>query len=107
MTSRESRMLLKPLATEAALVSVLVSFATVRERPRKTRPGRSSRSQTALTYRERPQTWKACWQLPAAHTCMPFTPFASWAVQPYGGPYVFVPHRRSKARAILVHLPPK
>jgi hypothetical protein len=36
----EPRMLLKPSGTEAAPVSVLVSFATVRERSRRTGPGR-------------------------------------------------------------------
>jgi hypothetical protein len=42
--------------TGAAPVSVLVSFAAVRERPQGTGPGRSSRSQAALTRRERTPT---------------------------------------------------
>jgi hypothetical protein len=43
------RILLKPSGTEAAPVSVLVSFAAVRGRPRRAGQDRSSRSQTALT----------------------------------------------------------
>ena len=54
--SGESRMFLKPLGTGAAPVSVLVSFAAVRECPQRTGPGLSSRSQTALTCRERVPT---------------------------------------------------
>jgi hypothetical protein len=42
--------------TGAASVSVLVSFAKVRGRPRRTEPGRSFRSQTTLTCRERTST---------------------------------------------------
>jgi hypothetical protein len=52
----ESRTLLKTLRDGAAPVSVLVSFAEVRGSPRRTGPGRSSRSQTTLTYRERTST---------------------------------------------------
>ena len=50
---REPHMLLKPLGTRTAPVSVLVSFAAVRERPQRTGAGRSSRSQTTLAHRER------------------------------------------------------
>jgi hypothetical protein len=46
----------KPLATGAAPVSVLVLFAEVRGRPRRTGPDHSSRSQTTLTCRERTST---------------------------------------------------
>ena len=49
-------MLLKTFRDRAAPVSVLVSFAEVRGRPRRTGPGRSSRSQTTLTCRERTST---------------------------------------------------
>src|SRR6267154_834396 len=52
VTDSESRTLLKPLGTGPAPVSVLVSFAAVRGRTRRTGPGRSSRSQTMLTCRE-------------------------------------------------------
>ena len=52
----ESPMLLKTFRDWAAPVSVLVSFAAVRERPQRTGPGRSSRSQTALTCHERTPT---------------------------------------------------
>src|SRR5467141_49261 len=52
----ESRTLLKPLETGPAPVSVLVSFAEVRGRTRRTGPGRSSRSQTMLTCHERTST---------------------------------------------------
>lgn len=52
----ESRMLLKTIRDGAAPVSVLVSFAAVQGRPRKTGPGRSSRSRTMLTCRERAPT---------------------------------------------------
>jgi hypothetical protein len=52
----ESRTFLKIFRDGAAPVSVLVSFAEVRGRPRRTGPGRSSRSQTTLTCRERTST---------------------------------------------------
>jgi len=52
----ESRTLLKPFRDGAAPVSVLVTFAEVRERTRRTGPGRSSRSQITLTCRERTST---------------------------------------------------
>jgi hypothetical protein len=52
----ELRTLLKTFRDGAAPVSVLVSFAAVRERPQRTGPGRSSRSQTVLTCRERTST---------------------------------------------------
>ena len=55
-TMLPSRFSCREPAAGTAPVSVLVSFAAVRERPRRTGPGRSSRSQTALTYRERTST---------------------------------------------------
>jgi len=50
MADNESRTFLKPLGTGTAPVWVLIAFAAVRERPQWAGPGRSSRSQTALTY---------------------------------------------------------
>ena len=56
LPGRELCTLLKTFRDGAAPVSVLVSFAAVRRRPRRTGPGRGSRSQTTLTYRERTPT---------------------------------------------------
>ena len=52
----ESRTALKIIRDEAAPVSVLVSFAAVRERPQRTGPGRNSRSQTGMICLERTPT---------------------------------------------------
>lgn len=52
----EARTLLKTFRHGTAPVSVLVSFAAVQERPQRTGPGLSSRSQTAPTCRERTST---------------------------------------------------
>jgi hypothetical protein len=56
LPDRELRTVLKTVRDGAAPVSVLVSFAEVRGRPRRTGPGRSSRSQTGLICRERTST---------------------------------------------------
>ena len=53
LPDRELRTVLKTFRAGAAPVSVLVSFAAVQGRPRRTGPSRSYRSQTALTYSER------------------------------------------------------
>jgi hypothetical protein len=68
-TMLPSRFSCREPAARTAPVSVLVSFAAGRERPRRTGPGRSSRSQTALACRERtPADWKACWDNPSLST---------------------------------------
>ena len=64
------RMLLKTFRDGGAPVSVLVSFAAVRERPQRTGPGRSSRSQTAPTYGERTSTdLESVWTPSGAQVC--------------------------------------
>jgi hypothetical protein len=61
-TMLPSRFSCREPAAGTAPVSVLISFAAVRERPRRTGPGRSSRSQTALTCRERtPADLESVW----------------------------------------------